>query len=321
MRALEETGFTADECRTRILRGAVSGAIPGSRYVGRKLDAYGAFTCNPNVPVQAPVLAWTETVPAEIGYKDHVEIPLTVTDPLGLVTWVSLSPEIPGLSLVKVNNTEYRVVLDAPSLGDGSFSARLTAKNEDEAVSSLDFGFTVVPNRAPEVLRDRATSVFIGNPGEGKDVSVADWFSDPDGDAVSFSATVEDASIAGLTVGENGNLTLEGLRFGVTQLWVRASDGLRTGQVLVSVAVRNPAGSYVYPTSTSTAIHVAVNNLDPARTRVEIFSAAGASVGTWEGEASIFSPVVMMVDHLSPGIYSVRITGPDSVRTVSFAKV
>ena len=55
-------GFTAEECRTRILRGAVSSAIPGSRYVGRKLDAYGAFTCDPTVPVQAPVLSWTGTV-------------------------------------------------------------------------------------------------------------------------------------------------------------------------------------------------------------------------------------------------------------------
>ena len=315
------SAFTADECRARILRGAVSGAISGSRYVGRKLDAYGAFTCDPTVPVQAPKLAWTGDVPTKIGHKDHVEIPFTVTDPLGLVTWVSLSPEVPGVSLVKDSDTEYRVVIDAETFGDGAITGQVTAKNEDGAVSSLSFNISVIPNREPEVRGDRVTSVVIDGPGLGKDVSVADWFTDPDGDPVAFSASVDDASVAGLTVGANGNLSLEGLRFGLTQMWVTASDGTFSKKIAVAVAVKNPAGAYVYPTTASKEIHIAVNYPELTPVTVEIFSATGATVGTRKVDASIFTPVLVPVNQFAPGLYTVRITGPDSVRTISFAKV
>ena len=314
-------GFTAEECRTRILRGAVSGAISGSRYVGRKLDAYGAFTCDPTAPVQAPVLTWTGSVPKEIAYNDHGEFSFTVKDPLGLYTWVYLIQEMPGVSLETTGDAEYKIVVDAETLGKGSFSIQVAARNEDQAVSTLTLPLTVLPNQAPDASQDHVAPILIGGPGEEVSVSAADWFSDPEGDPLSFTATVKDASVSGLTVGENGTLALKGLRFGLTQLSVKASDGNNLApQVLVPVAVKNPAGAYVYPTSATTEIHIAVNNPEPARVSVKIFSSTGASAGSWEGEASIFTPVTMPVHDLAPGIYSVRIAGPDPARTVTFSK-
>ena len=314
-------GFTAEECRTRILRGAVSGAISGSRYVGRKLDAYGAFICDPTAPVQAPVLTWTGSVPKEIAYNDHGEFPFTVKDPLGLYTWVYLIQEMPGVSLETTGDAEYKIVVDAETLGKGSFSIQVAARNEDQAVSTLTLPLTVLPNQAPDASQDDVAPILIGGPGEEVSVSAADWFSDPEGDPLSFTATVKDASVSGLTVGENGTLALKGLRFGLTQLSVKASDGNNLApQVLVPVAVKNPAGAYVYPTSATSEIHIAVNNPEPARVSVKIFSSTGASAGSWEGEASIFTPVTMPVHDLAPGIYSVRIAGPDPARTVTFSK-
>ena len=314
-------GFTAEECRSRIIRGAVSGAITGSRYVGRKLDAYGAFTCDPGVAAQAPVMAWKGDHPSEIGYKDQVEIPFTVTDPLGLLTWVSLSPEVAGISLLKDSETEYRLVIDAETLGSGSFSVKLTAKNEDEAVSSLSYAFTVIPNRPPMPNVEKTPTVIFDAPGESQSVSAADWINDPDGDPLTFEATIEDPSVATLTAEGNGNMTLQGLRPGRTQVLVNVSDGVRTSQICVLVAVRNPAGSYIYPTTVTRSFHVAVNESEAVPVKIEIFTASGVSVKSADAITSIFNPVSVSVGSLSPGVYTVKITCPDSERTVTFVKI
>lgn len=314
-------GFTAEECRARIMRGAVSGAITGSRYVGRKLDAYGAFTCDPSVPVQAPVMTWTGERPSTMGYKEHLEVPFTVTDPLGLQTWVSLVPEVPGISLEKDSETEYRLVVDAGTLGGGSYNVTLSAKNEDEAVASLSYAFTVIQNRAPEVHEDRVQPILLDGPGDNRSVSAAEWFSDPDGDALSFEVSVEDPSVIALSSEANGNMTLEGLRFGATRLLVEVSDGIGSSRAEVPVAVKNPAGSYIYPTTVTRTFHVFVNEPSTVPVSVEVFTSSGVSVKSQDANASIFNPIAVSVGSLAPGIYTVKITCPTSERTVTFVKV
>ena len=314
-------GFTAEECRDRLVRGAVSGGIQGSRYIGRKLDAYGAFTFDVDTPVRPPVLSWTDGHPSEIGHNDVVEVPFTVSDPAGLVTWVSVSPVIPGITLVKDSEMDYRLVLDATALGAGSFSVEVTARNEDGVTSSLTCSFSVVPNRAPVARADHSVQVVVDGPDQSASLSVADLFSDPDGDPLSYEVEPEDPTLASSDVDANGQMTVKGLRFGVSKLTVKASDGQATDQVEVPVAVKNPAGPYVYPTTATSKLFVSVNDVTPVSVSVSIYSSTGALVDSQVQDADIFHPVRILVGNLAPGVYTVKVTTPDATRTLSFVKV
>ncbi len=310
-------GFTAEECRERILRGAVSGFFTGSRYIGRKLDAYGAFTFDVNTPIKEPVLSWDGTPPSTLGHIETAEVKFKASDPAGLKLFLSVSPEVPGISL-----GESAISIDAGKLGLGKHTVTLTAVNEDRASASISMTFQVRDNERPVKASDLPYGILVEAPGSTASESVAGWFTDPDGDPLVWEAVITDSHIAEASVSEDGVLTVKGLSAGLASVTVTASDGDLSDSVEIPVAVKDPSAPIcIYPTAASSHISIRTESLEPVAVSIDIYSTTGAKVLSEEKEGDIFHPVPLSIHNLAPGLYTARVSYSGKDVKLRFTKI
>ena len=314
-------GFTAEECRNRLIRGSVPN-FPGSRYIGRKLDAYGAFTCDPDSQIDPPVLKWTGEPPSSLHYKAVVDVPFTAIDPQGQRIFLALTPETAGASIQGDATAGYVLRLDAAALGTGSHTIKLTATNEDKAQATLSHTFTVQKNRVPAFEGAVPSYLVLDEAGQSKAFPLRSWVIDPDGDAVTFTAVLDNPSLASIDLSENGELTLTAHQSGTSTIHLTASDGLLESRLNLPVAVRNPSHPvFLFPTVTDNSLKLAVDTVQKVGISIAVYSATGACVMAFEDEGNIFNPVTFSVQKLAAGAYTVKATVEGVTYSLSFIKL
>ena len=313
-------GFTAEECRTRIVRSAVSNFFTGSRYIGRKLDAYGAFTFDMNTPVQNPVLAWTGTTPSTLHYNTVIDVPFTVSDPLGLKVFLTLSPEAEGASIQGDAGSGYSLHLDATGLGAGTHSFTITAINEDQGKATISLSFSILENRKPQA-GSIPSGIVLDSPGQSKTLPLNEWFTDPDGDAIAFDASLDAPELSSLEI-SGSNLTITAKEAGISTLHLTASDGTESNEVHIPLAVKDPSKpASVNPTVATRHIDIHVDADEMMPVNIDIYSSTGAKVLSRQKEADIFHPVNISVKDIAPGHYTGKVSFGGTVHTVRFTKV
>ena len=314
-------GFTADECRTRIVRGAVPNAFTDSRHIGRRLDAYGAFTYDLNTPAVAPTLAWAAELPATLAYNDNVKVPFTITDPLDLEVKVALDKPVAGAS-ISHEGSSWNLVLDAQKLGVGEHGLTVTGTNEDNLTSSISISFTVRNNASPVLVNNEPEAVVIETADGSATVSgIGEWFSDPENDALSFSASLDNVMLAVVKV-TDGAITLQARQPGTGILTVTASDGNSSAKVQVPVAVMKAAGE-AYIEGGSTVNDKLVVHLDIAQSEevaLAVSAPSGAKVYAGTQEASVFTPIEIATASFAPGQYVLRATYGGKTHNLRFVK-
>ena len=315
-------GFTAEECKTRLLRGSVANYFSGSRYIGRKLDAYGAFTFDLDTPVQPPVVSWSGNLPSPLHHKAVVDVPITVSDPQGQRVFLAVTPETAGATIQGDAATGYFLRLDAAALGDGSHTIHITATNEDKAQATLSIPVTVQGNRAPAFGGDVPSYLIIDSAGESKTLQLQGWATDADGDAFTYSAVLDDPALATVDLSENGTLTVTALQPGTATLHILASDGLLEGRADIPFAVRNPSRPVsLFPTVSFDPVTLALDTVQMTGISIVFYSASGARALSLEKEGSIFNPVKISVATLAPGSYTVKATIEGVTYSFPFTKI
>ena len=180
---------------------------------------------DPAEPNRAP--AAVGSVPAQSAFVgDTVEIVVSgyFGDPDGdALTYAANSSDVTVAS-VTVSADTVRVI----GLTQGSTTVTVTASDPEGLSATQSFTVTV-PNRAPEVVASiPAASVDAG---VHATVIVSGYFSDPDGDLLSYEAESSDAGVVSVSVsGEEMRVT--GVAEGSADVVVTASDpgGLSVGQ-------------------------------------------------------------------------------------------
>ena len=315
-------GFTNDECRKRIVRGARPGFFTGSRYIGRKLDAYGAFTYDMNTPPKPPVLAWSDDSAVEMAYNATVDLPFTVDDPEELAITVQLTPAVEGAEIILDEEQNLSVRIDAGAFTPGEHSVTVKAVNEDNASATLTRSFTVLANRAPVAGSGIPESIRFASPrAETRTLDVSDWFSDPDGDALIITATFAKTGTATAVV-KDKTLEIKPQAYGSTTLTVHANDGKLTASVEIPLTVANPEKpAYVFPTQATTRVNVGIDAEASTTVEVHIYGAGGGEVLSWKGEADAFHPAALDVSSLAPGSYLLVVRYNGSEHSLRFVKI
>ncbi len=310
-------GFTAAECRTRLERGAVSGFIQGSRYIGRKLDAYGAFTFDLNTPILPPVAAWEGTPDPDIHYNEVKEYAVTLSDPNN--QWVHLV--VPGNAVGVSITEEGKVAIDGKALGHGKHTITVQAENEDHARTDLSLEVNVMYNKRPISLETLPQGVVLAGPGSELSLDLSECFQDPDGDALQFSASLTQPELADVTYSEAGSVTLKANQSGVAQLKVSATDGTLDLTASLNVVVQHPSMPvFLYPSSAVESISVAIDAKETVQVNLAVYAPTGAKVKEAKAEGSEVSPVKLSLDGLAPGIYTLKVNYSGATHTLRFNK-
>ena len=212
------------------------------------LAAFQSFTVT--VPNRPPVA--TDTIPSRMLYKSEVDTPdLTAwfSDPDGdPLAWAAEAsdPRVVALDLSASEGT-----LVVTPLAGGETVVTVTATDTDGLAAFQSFTVTV-SNRPPVATETIPSRTLYKSEADTLDLTA--WFSDPDGDPLTWATAVSDASVVALAVsGSDGTLILTPLSEGEAVVTVTATDpeGLTATQSFtVAVPNRGPVATDSIPAQT-----------------------------------------------------------------------
>ena len=172
-----------------------------------------------------------------------------------------------AIVIAQISNDGNNVVLIPRAEGQATIT--ITAYDTRGGNTMTSFNVTVLGNSAPEV-RQRIATVTL-RPDGSRTLELNTYFSDPDNDTLSYSASVDQPSIATTTVTANRTLTIQARNKGTATVTVTAMDPdgeSVQSSFLVAVTNDDPVGSGQISTSLThrndtDSIDVSSNFSDP----------------------------------------------------------
>lgn len=305
-------GFTAADCKKRLLRGAVSDFFPGNKYIGKKLDAYGAFTYDMDTPAKDPVLSWIdEDRPGTLAYNESAQIAFQIEDPNQQFVRLSLEPaNLRGVSLSR-DKKQAQLIIDGPSSPSGKHEVTVVGTNEDGRTARLSHSYTILANRQPAWQESFPAGLLLKESDPERSLDLAALAADPDGDPISWSAQVTGECVA--VEVEGTTLRVTPLKQGRGSITLLASDGgSDVAARNIPVRVVDAASSVsVYPVPVTDYLYIQPASDQPQTWTLTLRSALGAPVLTESVECQAFAPGQVNLMALAPGRYHLRLTGPE----------
>ena len=194
------------------------------------------------------------TIPAQTiteGRTATVNLSSYFTDPDGDALTMTASSSNTGVARTSVSGRTLTVTAVTP----GAASVTVTARDSEGASVQQGFGITVTrANRAPQ--RQGTIPAQTITEGQTGTVNASSYFTDPDGDALTYSASTSNTGVARVSVA-GSVVTMSAVRVGSATVTVTARDpgGLTATQsvsVTVSRANRAPQRQGTIPAQTIT---------------------------------------------------------------------
>ncbi len=287
------------------------------RALSRVMVLLGAVTwvaaCGDSAPTapppnQAPLA--TGSIPAQtvpVGQTATVDVSANFSDPDGGVLTFTAGSSNAGVASVAVSGG----VVTVTAVAQGTATVTVTARDPGGLSAQQSFQVTV-PNRAPEAVGTMSPqTVFVGGNAE---VELAGYFSDPDGDVLTYTTESSDAGVASVSVA-GGVLAIQGVGSGEATVTVNATDpgGLSAEQSFeVTVPNRAPEAVGEVPTQTvfvaeSAEVELAGYFSDPDGDTLA-FTAASSNAGV--ARVSVEGGVVT-IEAVAAGEATVTVTATD----------
>ncbi len=273
------------------------------------------------VPNRAPLAVGT--MPAQqisVGDTATMDASEYFTDPDG--DTLSYRASSSDTSMVIVSASGSAIAITTVTKG----TAAVTATATDPEGLSVQQNFEVtVPNQAPVAVG--SIPALELTTGRSVELNVASYFSDPDGDALTYSASVSDSAVASASMA-GSVVTIRGLREGSVAVIVTATDGdnmsaMQEAPLTVSLVDRiviNPARPRVFSPGEEVPLAAVVFDINGATIQeatVE-WSSSVPAVATVSPEgvvATVAQGTASVAAVSGPASATVRIAvGPASIR-------
>ncbi len=255
--ALTYTASTSDAgVATASVSGAavtVSGAGPGDATITVTARDPGGLSATQTmaVTVEAPngpptVVGSIDDRTVTVGDTLATDVAELFEDPDGDDLTYGATSSDTAVATAQVDGATLTVV----AIGEGASTVTVTATDPADNAAALDFTVTVEPpNRAPEIADTIPAQTLVA--GDTVRLDPGDYFSDPDGDALSYEAVSANTGVATALIDANGMIEIGAQAPGGTIVTVTASDpeGLSAAQeVDVTVAAPPPSIADTIPT-------------------------------------------------------------------------
>ena len=171
-------------------------------------------------PNRAPVPA-VPVAPAQtaiVGDTLNVDVSPFFTDPDGDALTYTATSANASVATVTVAGS----VVSAAAVGAGSTTLTVTATDPDGLSGSLSVPVTVEPNLPPETTQDSLPSLSIQER-NSETVNVASYFTDPNGQALTYEAESSNAAVATVSV-SGSTMTATAVAIGTATVTVTATD-------------------------------------------------------------------------------------------------
>ena len=215
-----------------------------------------------------------------------------------------------------ISATEGTVSVNARNSGPGSYSCVLAATDEFGASSEVEIRYNILENRPP-IQTAELPSLMVNGIGGNVSLKISDYFTDPDGENLTVSASVSEQGIVSFSnTGET--ITFTGTAIGSTRVSLTVKDAGDTGVTAdFDIVVRDNTYPFdVYPNPVTDFLNIRTG--ESVNAHIIITDIAGRSVYDATSPVSAFSPVSVDMRGYAPGRYSVKISygGEEYLRSV-----
>jgi len=214
-----------------------------------------------------------------------------------------------GLQGLTASFIEGVITLDVNALNadDGKIYNGVISVTDGFDTTEQSFSYTILPNSAPQA-KGGFDDLLFNSLSEEKTFNLKDFFSDPDGETLSYTITSSSASIIVNATVSEGILTMKGHSFGATTLTVTAEDARGSSAAHeFRVLVRDNSRPYdLYPNPVKDYLYIRPG--EAKTVSLTISNKAGAVVFS-QGDVTLdpFSPMSIDLKDQPGGVYYVRI--------------
>lgn len=256
------------------------------------------------------VLSSLEEVFNESDYKT---IYIEVSDPDGHDFTVTTDESLSGLTIIQNKPDSVSVIVNAKDLGVGSHNFNFVAEDTYGMKSSLPAKFEVKGNNPPVVTKSFPDLQFASADDPAQTLDLNEYFSDPDGETLTFTAKASVNGIVRATLNES-TLKILPLNNGSVDIVVNAFDMMGTSAtqtVKVVVSSNQEVTMTIYPNPVIDFVNVRTSSTANNAT-ISIFNTLGAQVYSTQANIGPFDPCKIDMSSCEGGMYNVVVTFTNS---------
>lgn len=201
---------------------------------------------------------------------------------------------------------KYILTIVGPEAEPGEYTSTIEAVDEFGDTAAVEIHFTIEANQAP-VAKGIGNQIIIGAQ-QSIEIKLGDSFSHPDGDELTFTATVSgDPVVSTNVMNASKKMTVRANSLGYNDITVTATDSFGlTAQCSFKVAVMSGNGYDVYPNPVTDG-KLYIRGSREGSFELTLVNSNGASVRNESLKNNPFEPYCLNVSDLPAGRYTVRI--------------
>ncbi len=253
---------------------------------------------------------------------ESIEIPFTVTEPDGhdFTVGIEHGSEADDLVYDESDPSVCTLVINALLVDTGTYTASIVATDSYGLSASYPVTYTVGENNAPELL-GQMDGVIFTTLWTSKTYDITGYFSDPDGDDLTFEVENSNPSVVYAGIDANRTLVLTSMAYGGAEVSVLGVDpkgksAAMTVDVLVSDGSTEPKA---YPNPVSDILYVSI--LTNTEATFVMHSSTGSKVYEATKTVSAFRPEEIDVSGFAPGRYTLTVSYGGKDYTLSVTKI
>lgn len=278
---------------------ALAGDLAGNK---SSLSPRVVVTTGPN---SSPILNTSSALDIKIKAHEKVSADFEIIEPDGHFYLIDLEPGSDAAMLDTLVRECPKIRLTPSLVPTGEYMATLTVTDIYGLATTATYKYEVLPNSKPVVVKPFENLIFNSKAAEVKQLTVAEFFRDDDGEELSYSFEFSHPEVANMTYSA-GKFEITSMNYGVSEIKVTGKDvrGEAVSQSLKVLVRSDSKALSLYPNPVQDKLNVRTGN-DVQNLTLQLVSALG-SVSFEEDfqNVSPFEALTLDVSGLMPGSYT-----------------
>lgn len=215
-----------------------------------------------------------------------------------------------------------KVIINAASAETGKYTATLTVTDYYGLSASSTVEYEVLENHKPEIIGTLENMVFKSTGAATTQIDASAYFTDPDGEELTYSFSFSNPNVVNMTYGK-GMFLITPMTYGVSEITVTGTDvrGESVSQSFKVLVADNSKPVVCYPNPVRDRMHIKTNAAYES-VSVKIVSSIGSVfLEKALGTSDPFEPSSVDMSQAAPGSYTVVVTLDGVVYKTNIVKI